>query len=53
MFKVEDSGVGISDKDKEKLFTLFGRGEESSLLNKDGSGLGLMLCKKIIHKLKG
>ena len=30
MFKVRDSGIGISEKDKDKLFTMFGKIEQTS-----------------------
>lgn len=38
-----DTGVGISDEDKQKLFKDFGKLEASSNLNKGGIGLGLMI----------
>ena len=46
-FAVSDSGVGISEETKRKLFTKFGRGEGSSL-NAGGSGLGLYLAQEIV-----
>jgi len=50
---IEDTGIGISNADMKKLFIDFGKlqNEESSKLNKIGSGLGLSICKKIIAKL--
>jgi len=51
-FCIEDTGIGISSEEQTKLF------QDHSLLNKDhfylnkeGSGLGLSICKKIVEKL--
>jgi len=51
-FEVEDSGVGISQKDKEKLFTKFFRAE-SSEGKVMGTGLGLYISKLLIEKFGG
>ncbi len=46
-FTVTDSGIGISEETKKKLFTKFGRGEGVSV-NGSGSGLGLYLAQEIV-----
>ena len=49
---VKDQGVGITDSQKEKLFSL----EDFSTLgtaNERGMGMGLMLCKDFIEKNHG
>jgi signal transduction histidine kinase len=51
-FSVSDSGVGISQETKEKLFTKFGRGE-GAVLNGGGSGLKLYLAHEIVEAHKG
>lgn len=51
-FAVTDSGIGISDDAKQKLFTKFGRGEGASL-NAGGSGLGLYLAQEIVKAHNG
>lgn len=51
-FTVTDSGVGLHDETKKKLFTKFGRGEEGSL-NSSGSGLGLYLAHEITKAHQG
>lgn len=38
---VSDTGTGIQDKDKDKLFKLFGFLEATKELNTQGIGLGL------------
>ena len=44
---IKDQGIGISVKDREKIFEKFYRvGDESTRASK-GTGLGLYLCKKI------
>lgn len=51
-FSVSDSGVGISEETKAKLFTKFARGEGGAL-NAGGSGLGLYLAQEIVKAHKG
>lgn len=50
---VADSGVGMSQKDQDKLFRLdtiyTGKGTE----NETGTGLGLILCKEMAEKHQG
>lgn len=45
--QVEDTGIGIKDEDKAKLFKLFGFLDSSQQLNTKGIGLGLFITKKI------
>ncbi len=48
---VQDNGVGISDKDKRRIFAPFeraGSGLQSARLTKGGAGLGLSLVKNIM-----
>lgn len=52
IFSVSDSGVGISEETKAKLFTKFARGEGGAL-NAGGSGLGLYLAQEIVKAHKG
>lgn len=49
LFSVEDSGVGLSDGDKAKLFKEGGRGEESLKVNVNSTGYGLFIVKKIVE----
>ena len=51
---VEDSGVGIKNKDKPKLFKLFGSiKNERKQINTNGIGLGLVISKMIANKFDG
>ncbi|MFR2892073.1 sensor histidine kinase [Peptoniphilus grossensis] len=51
--EVRDTGVGIKDEDKEKVFDLFYRVDESRNRKSGGYGIGLNLVKNIMEKLKG
>lgn len=48
-FSVNDTGVGISDKDIGKLFTVDSKHTTMGTKGEKGSGLGLSLVKEIIH----
>ncbi|CAI2375312.1 unnamed protein product [Moneuplotes crassus] len=50
---VIDSGIGIPKRDQSSLFKLFGKTSSNHDRNKTGCGLGLTICKKILHKLGG
>lgn len=47
--EIADNGSGIPDGAKEKLFDMFYTGENISADSRRGLGLGLPLCKSIIH----
>ncbi|MCZ2845754.1 MAG: HAMP domain-containing sensor histidine kinase [Candidatus Bathyarchaeota archaeon] len=53
IFCCEDTGVGIKEEDKDRLFTKFFRSEESLTLAPKGSGLGLFISKAIVEKSGG
>lgn len=50
---MKDTGIGILEKDKSKLFRLFGFLKDDSQLNKNGVGLGLVISKQIVEKFDG
>lgn len=52
-FEVEDSGIGISDEDQQKLFKDFSQIEGSASRRFGGTGLGLAISKRIIEGLGG
>ena len=47
-FEIQDTGVGISASDMQKLFTEGGHGEHSKEVNKDSTGFGLSIAKQIV-----
>lgn len=50
---VKDTGIGLDDDDKKKLFEKFLRGELASKMHVSGSGLGLFIAKGIIDRHRG
>jgi len=53
LISVNDDGVGISEKNKEKIFKPFYQEEETMYRNYSGSGLGLTICKGIVESQGG
>jgi signal transduction histidine kinase/CheY-like chemotaxis protein len=52
-FDVADTGPGIDDTGKEKLFQLFSQVDSASTRKHGGSGLGLVLSKRLATLLGG
>ncbi|CAI2385433.1 unnamed protein product [Moneuplotes crassus] len=52
-FTVRDSGIGIEKKDLKKLFKLYGMIKKTKKINRNGTGLGLTICKKYVESLGG
>lgn len=50
---IKDTGIGISDHDKEKLFDLFFQVEHSNTRRFAGSGLGLAITKQLVDQMDG
>ncbi|MFH1551512.1 MAG: HAMP domain-containing sensor histidine kinase [bacterium] len=50
---IKDSGVGITDADKSKLFRIFTRGVEAERIHQNGSGLGLYIANEYIKANQG
>lgn len=53
ILKIEDSGIGLSWKDRRNIFDRFYRGERAKKMNTDGMGLGLYIAKEIVKRHKG
>src|SRR4029077_9064741 len=53
VFAVKDTGVGISDEDKVRLFTEGGHGKESQKVNVHSTGYGLFIAKNIVTAFGG
>jgi len=52
-FEVQDTGIGIPEEDIPRLFTEFFRAENAKALSEEGTGLGLVIVKEILDRLKG
>lgn len=52
-FHCQDFGIGIPEKEKNKVFKKFYRSEKAMNLSTEGSGLGLFISKAIIDKSGG
>lgn len=42
--QISDSGIGIKEEDKGKIFKMFGKLEATAKINTTGIGLGLSIC---------
>jgi len=51
--KIIDTGIGIDQQDRDKLFKSFTQLPNSKTRASSGSGLGLAICKKICKLMKG
>lgn len=49
IFSVQDNGIGIEEKMREKIFKMFYKGN----INSKGNGLGLYIVQKSVQALKG
>jgi PAS domain S-box-containing protein len=52
-FRVEDTGIGISNENQHKLFTSFTQAENSISRKYGGTGLGLSIVKKLVEFMGG
>jgi len=52
-FSIKDSGIGIPEKQQDKIFGKFFRAENANKINANGSGIGLFVAKKIVEDHHG
>lgn len=53
LFQVSDTGIGIAADDIPRLFTEFFRSASAKQFVEEGTGLGLVVVKEILDRLKG
>lgn len=53
LFSVSDTGQGIDTETQKRLFLSFEQGDPSLTRQHGGSGLGLVICRRLIELLKG
>jgi two-component system sensor histidine kinase BarA len=51
--EIEDTGIGISKADRKKLFNSFVQLEKTPENNQQGTGLGLVICQKLVNLMQG
>lgn len=52
-FKVQDTGIGISKTDTDKLFTAFHQLDDELNRSFQGTGLGLVICQELANLMGG
>lgn len=53
LVEIQDNGIGIAKKDSDKIFKYFSQADSSHTRNQQGSGLGLVLVKKLVELHQG
>jgi signal transduction histidine kinase/CheY-like chemotaxis protein len=52
-FEVRDTGPGIAEADRARIFEAYVQGDSSAARRAEGAGLGLSIARGIVHAMKG
>ncbi|WP_426138875.1 transporter substrate-binding domain-containing protein [Pseudomonas sp. DWP3-1-2] len=50
---IQDSGIGISQADQQRLFAPFAQADNTGQLARTGAGLGLVICRSLCEMMGG